>query len=44
MVIVRAKRWMMNQLFHSCLKPVQVFIRLISAPFSAGIRPNSDEV
>ena len=44
MVVVRAKRWMMNQLFNSCLKLVQVFIRLINAPYSAGIRPNSDEV
>lgn len=35
---------MINQLLHSCLKLIQVLIRLINTPFFAGIHPNAYEV
>jgi len=42
--IVNAEQRMTYQLFHSCLKLIQVRIRLINTPFFAGIHPNSYEV
>ena len=35
---------MINQLIHSCLKLIQVYIRLIDPPLFAGIYPDSGEV